>query len=54
MKVKVSFGATTVVVPCGGGENRVGDLFQKAAARYLKAIGKVRISAGNCETGVWT
>ncbi|XP_065196090.1 uncharacterized protein LOC135827538 isoform X2 [Sycon ciliatum] len=40
MKVKVAFDETTVVVPCGNGEDEVRALFDKAAHRYKKATGK--------------
>lgn len=42
MKVKVTFGETTVVVPCGTGEDEVQSIFDKAITRYRKATGKVR------------
>lgn len=45
MKVKVSFDETTVVVPCGNGEEEVRSIFDKAAMRYKKATGKVSVLA---------
>ncbi|XP_076799740.1 partitioning defective 3 homolog isoform X3 [Clavelina lepadiformis] len=40
MKVTVCFGNIRVVVPCGNGGLTVGELQDKACARYRKAIGK--------------
>jgi len=41
MKVTVSFDAVRLVVPCGDGQLQVGELVDRAVARYCKTVGKV-------------
>lgn len=48
MKVTVSFDTVRLVVPCGDGQLHVGQLVDKAVARYCKTVGKVNNSLHQC------
>ena len=54
MKVTVSFDAVRLVVPCGDGHLQIGQLVDRAVARYCKTVGKVRYSRRLCRIRIIT
>jgi len=54
MKVTVSFDAVRLVVPCGDGQLQVGQLVDRAVARYCKTVGKVGYSRRLCRIRIIT